>query len=90
METTNYLGSITRDSFPVTIFETKKSILFGLIKFWIIIENRRPDLPDENPAGISKYKTQFKVNILFFKFYFLARSIYAPTITTNNETYYRQ
>lgn len=67
-------------SLPVCIKEINISKLYGLVKFQVTVEDRRPDILENE----KKFKTQIKVKLFFYNFSFIIRSKNPPTIIINN------
>lgn len=55
----NYDGVAKYDPETGVVFEKTIKKLFGVLKIWVFVENRRPDLVGDE----SIYKTQVRVNL---------------------------
>lgn len=55
------------NAFPVTVKEATYKFLFGLVKVWWLMEDRRPDLSDDQKEAGQHYKYQLTITILWKK-----------------------
>ena len=76
--------------FPQTVFEKYISLLFGLIYFQIVVEDRRPDLDSKKDSDKIKelgykYKSQIRLKFFQFERSILFRSIHKPSFFKNGK-----
>ena len=73
---------------PVNVWEFERKFLFGAIRFWHLIEDRRPDIAEGSSTAIKlgyKYKHQIKVRIGFFTYSIIGRSQAPQSIFVNDQ-----
>jgi hypothetical protein len=70
---------MNNDSLPTSVVDFDKRYLF--VRVQVVVEDRRPDLSEEEARLTLGYKYKTMITVWFFgrpKFYYISRSVWEP------------